>query len=363
MKLKVKDYKGLFKMNGGLTCLHSEFLVKGSLGLGDALVVCKQGNWRSFINKKGENKCLKKGYEIFSDSEKYNQYKKDFQDYIKVAKENVISAFSSKKNVSYKEFKELLPFFAKLWHFYGMTEFSYHDLAYKKMQENDDKVLKKNLNDLGKLKFKGREMLNSYIFENGALINFLRSIGNQFLNDEENTFYLFSNELDNLFNNKKISNKTIEERKKYYSCIFEKNKFQIFSPKESLAVWSTFSRIEESKKNSEIRGVIANKGIKRGKVIIIPMLVDMEKILKINSKMKKGNILVAESTTPELMPLCKKASAVVTDQGGMLSHAAIVSRELGIPCVIGTRIATQVLKDGDWVEVDAENGIIKILNK
>ena len=56
-----------------------------------------------------------------------------------------------------------------------------------------------------------------------------------------------------------------------------------------------------------------------------------------------------------------KALAIVTDIGGLMSHAAIISRELKIPCIIGTKIATQVLHDGDLVEVDANNGIIKIL--
>ena len=59
----------------------------------------------------------------------------------------------------------------------------------------------------------------------------------------------------------------------------------------------------------------------------------------------------------------KKAKAIVTDEGGVTSHAAVVSRELGIPCVIGTKLATKVFKDGDFVEVDAEKGIVKIVGK
>lgn len=59
----------------------------------------------------------------------------------------------------------------------------------------------------------------------------------------------------------------------------------------------------------------------------------------------------------------RKAGAIVTDEGGITCHAAIVSRELGKPCVIGTKIATKVLKDGDEVEVDAEQGIVRILRR
>ena len=75
----------------------------------------------------------------------------------------------------------------------------------------------------------------------------------------------------------------------------------------------------------------------------------------------KGGILVAPMTTPEYIFAMKKSIAVITDTGGLMSHAAVVSRELGIPCIVGTKIATKVLKDGDMVEVDANRGIIKII--
>lgn len=77
------------------------------------------------------------------------------------------------------------------------------------------------------------------------------------------------------------------------------------------------------------------------------------------SKMKVGNILVCHMTNPDLVPALKKATAIVTDLGGVTCHAAIVSRELKIPCVIGTKIATKVLKDGDKVFVDANRGGVK----
>lgn len=59
----------------------------------------------------------------------------------------------------------------------------------------------------------------------------------------------------------------------------------------------------------------------------------------------------------------ERAATIITDEGGITCHAAIISRELKIPCIIGTKIATQVLKDGDRVEVDANKGIIRILQK
>lgn len=76
-----------------------------------------------------------------------------------------------------------------------------------------------------------------------------------------------------------------------------------------------------------------------------------------------GDILVTDNTDVRFLPLMKLAGAIVTNRGGILSHAAIVSRELGRPCIIGTKIATKVLKDGDEVEVDAERGIVKITRR
>ena len=64
-----------------------------------------------------------------------------------------------------------------------------------------------------------------------------------------------------------------------------------------------------------------------------------------------------------MVPLMKKSKAIVTDEGGVTCHAAIVSRELGIPCIIGTRFATKIIKDNDQIEVNATKGVVKILKK
>ena len=77
----------------------------------------------------------------------------------------------------------------------------------------------------------------------------------------------------------------------------------------------------------------------------------------------KKSVLVASMTTPDFLPAMKKAVAFVTDEGGVTCHAAIVSREMKKPCVIGTKIATQVLNEGDIVEVDANEGVVRIIKK
>ena len=78
-------------------------------------------------------------------------------------------------------------------------------------------------------------------------------------------------------------------------------------------------------------------------------------------KVQNGQILVAVSTHPDYVSAMRKAAAIITDEGGITSHAAIVAREFGIPCMVGTINATKLLKDGNMIELDGNKGIIRIL--
>lgn len=104
----------------------------------------------------------------------------------------------------------------------------------------------------------------------------------------------------------------------------------------------------------DFKGQVAFKGLAKGTVRKLMSRADVSKLIE-------GEILVSPMTMPEYVPAMKKAAAIVTDEGGITCHAAIVARELQKPCVIGTKIATLVLKDGDIVEVDASKGVIKII--
>lgn len=101
-----------------------------------------------------------------------------------------------------------------------------------------------------------------------------------------------------------------------------------------------------------IKGIPASPGKVIGEVLVILSVEDF-------SKFEAGKILVTRSTNPEWTPLLAISKAAVTDLGGALCHAAIVSREYGIPAVVGTRNATEVLKDGDLIEVDSEKGVVR----
>ncbi len=113
---------------------------------------------------------------------------------------------------------------------------------------------------------------------------------------------------------------------------------------------------KEEIKEKEIKGVIAQPGKVKGKARIV---LSHKEVYKVG----QGDILVTKMSTPDFLPAMKKAAAFVTDIGGITSHAAIIAREMQKPCIIGTKIATKVLKDGMEIEVDADKGIVKILKK
>lgn len=100
-----------------------------------------------------------------------------------------------------------------------------------------------------------------------------------------------------------------------------------------------------------LTGSAASPGIGTGHVKILKSASEL-------SKVTRGDVLVAEMTSPDYVPAMKKASAIITDKGGMTSHAAIVSRELGIPCVVGTVSATKLLKEDQVVSVDGRRGFV-----
>lgn len=108
----------------------------------------------------------------------------------------------------------------------------------------------------------------------------------------------------------------------------------------------------KKKDTQELSGQTAYAGKAKGRVKIINTIQEMV-------KMHSGNVLVSHMTNPGIVPVMKQAAAIITDMGGITCHAAIVARELKTPCVIGTKVATQVFRDGDMVEVDAGKGVVK----
>ena len=161
-------------------------------------------------------------------------------------------------------------------------------------------------------------------------------------------------EVKNLLKGNNIDKEEIKRRKKAIAILVTEKKINIWSGQVAIQV-----RRKELKSKiiqvKEFKGMGVSLGKVIGKAKVCNGAVDALK------KIKKGDILVCPMTLPDYVPAMKLSAAIVTDEGGMTCHAAIISRELKIPCIIGTKIATKVLKDGQLVEVDANKGIVRIL--
>lgn len=186
------------------------------------------------------------------------------------------------------------------------------------------------------------------------LLSFLADLS-QALNVDYHTLALYRvQEIASLIGQKqKISSQELARREESLFAVFEKEKDAcLFYGQEALALF----QLTRQKQTQELKGMVACTGAKkiiRGKVCLV-------KNLK-KDKFLPGTILVTSMTRNEIVPFMRKAKAIITDEGGLACHAAIVSRELNVPCVIGTRIATQKLKNGVQVELDLTQGTIKVI--
>ena len=164
-------------------------------------------------------------------------------------------------------------------------------------------------------------------------------------------------ELNEVIDGKKImSDFPIVERKNESLYFYDMHGNEEFlAGEESRKMWNQISpQLKINGLREEIIGMTGSKGYAKG---VVRIIMDPNN----SENFQEGDILVTGMTRPDFLSLMKKAAAFITDEGGITCHAAIVSRELKKPCIIGTKIATKVLKDGDLVEVNADKGVVKII--
>jgi phosphohistidine swiveling domain-containing protein len=175
----------------------------------------------------------------------------------------------------------------------------------------------------------------------------LKEIGRRFEITVDELIYLTGEEIVGLLEGTiNLDIKEIKNRMKAVAVIKERNKFTLLSGDKVKRVARKATRA------TMVKGTVASKGKAKGKAKLLYEVEDMQKI-------QKGDIIVSPMTRPHFVPALKRASGIVTDFGGILCHAALISREFGIPCVVGTKYATKVFKDNDLVELDAYKGIVR----
>ena len=232
----------------------------------------------------------------------------------------------------------------------------YKEEKRKKKRELEEKL---NLNSKEKSLFAiGRDIVflkahrKEHLFKALSQMEFLfQEIARQCNLKREELRFLMHEEVADALLNKKDFTAIAKERKKH--CVFwmKNKKINILIGKETNNVLKNIKRENRGINQKEITGTCANPGYAEGKVHIVNSPEDMKDF-------EEGNILVSIATNPMIVLAMKKAAAIITDEGGLTCHAAIVSRELGKPCVIGTKHASKILKNNEQIVVDASKGII-----
>jgi phosphohistidine swiveling domain-containing protein len=301
---------------------------------------------RFFLSKKDRKRLSRYGLSF---------YKKGFDEWKKkIAKHTRIGEglINSKKEHDLKSaLEKRFNLFQELESDYFVTEFFFMDYV----EKSDDRTIRKNLKEMGKIKFLARKVLSEFYNHRIVFQPYIKRL--EKLTGRKDLRWLSKDEILDLIDGKKVK---VSDREKKNWILAKKTGWKLMSGNEGDNVIKDFNNYFFNPKHSILEGTIANKGYHKGKAKVIKTIFS-DRIVEETKKFRKGDVLVAQTTGPELMHIIQKAGAIVTDEGGMSSHAAIVSRELNIPCIVGTKTATMMIKDGDLVEVDASKGIVKII--
>lgn len=331
----------------------------------DNLLVINQDRVVStYILKRRIAKEMQNGIDLFSRKDFVGSYYSDHKELVSNI-DRFMKKLTSTPLLAKDDFSSVIKMFRRYVRHYSITEFYYTDKAYTLMKKNQ--AIQENLQRLEKVKFEAREYLNKIFLGEDCFIYWLMmQLVSQFKINKDEILLYTAGELHRIFEGELTGSNLLRERAKHFVIYREGDRKTTFEGGSARKFIDKFYT-EESSRELQLTGIVANPGKTKGRARVLPqdymVIGKPDQVSRIADEMELGEILVADTTSPELVSLCKKASAIITNQGGQLSHAAIISRELKIPCIVGTGNATRLLKTGDVVEIDADHGIVTILQR
>ncbi len=307
------------------------------IGFNNTLFIHKQGTV-SFFVKKGEfeNFCKFLVNKIRENNNIVNELLtklKENSDILTKIMDNLAGKIPTQK-----EYQEFLKYFE--------IHLAYHNFMKKTPDFFDEELINKYLEQ-----FKEARIYSEPIYSKTEAFfrSIAKAIGEEENYDEELLTCLTQEELEEyLKTNRLPEGKELRARYKSSALLFQNNEFKLITGEDVDKLENEITSTQSNK----VEGIPAYKGIITGtcRVILDPFDV---------KEFNHDDILITGMTRPEFIPLIEKCSAIVTDAGGVLCHAAVIAREMQIPCIVGTENATKMLKDGDEIEVDADNGTIR----
>lgn len=226
--------------------------------------------------------------------------------------------------------------------------------ASKLIDQIDDAEIRALLKIIRELIYLKTERIDVYSISFSQIFPLIKEIEKILKISHEEFLKLMPEEIiESLKFNRLVIDKSEVNKREKYAVVWFNERVHYFYEQAYFKIREVLTKKDYSSVRI-IKGTICFKGVVNGKVKVLLTEKDIAKI-------EKGDILIANLTNPNYNPVFEKISGVVTDEGGILCHSAIMAREYRIPCIVGTKIATKVLKDGDLVEVDANKGIVRKL--
>ncbi len=392
------DYKLLFDIEEAPPFFIESVLYAGYMDKEEIATYTKKDGAKFYYSLNNLTKYAREGEELFLDDKKIekfflncNDIAKKINEFVKSVDNKLIDTldlFELKKIL--KKYRDLEEEFYALYKF---TEFVYFNSLEEKIKKqlknefgekykkgylfeaihgdlklNDEKITKLSniIRRLSEEKLNMRNLIGLMVDVEIKILGKIAVKNNLTLEKLE---CLYLNEIFSLCDGKlKLdkAEKLIDDREKGLVFISDKKGgFKEYLNNDALKIIEMLRKNKNNVKNKVLFGQPVNMGKVKGRALIVPYVVgsDSKFLENINREFVEGDVIVARNTTPELIPIIKKASAVVTKEGGITCHAAIIAREFSIPGIVGVEGLFANIKTGDLLEVDANNGKIKIIKE
>jgi phosphohistidine swiveling domain-containing protein len=354
----IRDYELTFKVTG-LSFLFTDMLADGFSYMNPVFTSYRSEFLQYFSNDRMEF-AAKEGVAWLGKPKGFESYRVAFTRYYE-RNSPALGEMVSKRVLSGATLRRFFGILSRLFTFYSRMDFPFTNLTY--IYAKDNLLIRRGLDQLAQFKDLARAWINATSIEDTSpFAGLIRRIALESGVPAADVECYRMAELSTLLaHGKKVSVRELRARREAFVVyVMSREKRYMVGSKAARFV-SKNAAIERVGASSEIVGQVANRTVSSVEGIVKVINVDYGNLERMNremSNMRKGDILVADFTAPELMEACRKAKAIVTDLGGMLSHAAIVSRELRIPCLVGTHYATKTLRTGDRVTIDFGSGTL-----